>query len=831
MKLLRVHLLATRSISLLLLFSLALSACSTLFSPTPSAPSQGEPPAAEVGQPKLLVELEFKTTIPQPLENGQELKLEIMDEVTGLALNPQRYAMQAESPTTYSIKISVPAGSVIKYRYIQEGNQTAIEYNSIGRQVRYRLYNATNPATIQDAVLAWNNLAYQGVYGRVQGHVTDSATGAPVPASLVTIGGQDTLTASDGSFLIDRLPPGTHNLVVYSLDGGHKVFQQQAEVASDSSTPAEIKVDPAGLVKVTFVVTPPEGNPPGIPIRLMGNITSLGNTFADLRGGVSGLASRAPLLRYTDTGQYTLELNLPAGLDLRYKYTLGDGFWNAERSGTGGFNTRQLIVPAQPITIEDKIDTWQTTGKAPVTFRVTVPANTPPGDTVSIQFNPYGWTEPIPMWPLGNNRWMYVLYNPLDMIQQAGVRYCRNEQCGIADDAQTAGTDAAGITFKPESYAQVIEDEVKEWNWSLPAFDPITVPSGDIPAKPAGFMTGVELTPDYHPSWQPYFTQAFQNIAGLGSGWVILSPTWHYTTTNPPVINIVSGVDASWYDLSQTINAAHAQNLHIAIHPTAAYYQPAATWWSDAARDTNWWQSWFDRYETFILHHADLANQSGTEVLVLGDENILPALPGGTILGNPSGVPDYAEARWRELITKVRSRFTGKLGWYLVYPDGYANTPPFLNDVDQIYIVLSGKLSDAETPTSSDLSAAASSIIEGDLRALRDRFDKPVMLGIAYPSAKGAYTGCIKSSDACLPPIVFTQGGLDIPSVELDVREQAEIYTSILQAVSNNTWLSGVFSVGYYPPVQIADQSLSIHGKPAADVTWYWYSHFTPAAQ
>ena len=814
-------------ITTLLVLLLVLVSCSIMPEPVETQTV----PEATNAPPSLLVELEFETTLPEPLPAGQVFALEILDEVTGLALNPQHYTMTAINPTTYGLKLSVPSGSVIKYRYVQEGTQTAIEYNSIGKQVRYRLYNAINPAKIQDTVLAWNSLPYQGNFGRIQGRVVNAITGAPIPASMVAVGGQDTLTASDGSFLVDRMPPGTHILVVYSLDGSHKVFQQQAEVAVDSATPADIKVDPSELVKVIFIVEPPEGNPPGIPIRLIGNIAPLGNSFSDLRGGISGIASRAPLLKYTDSGKYTLELDLPAGLDLRYKYTLGDGFWNAERSSKQEFSLRQLIIPSQSVTIEDKIETWKTAGKEPITFKVTVPANTPPGDTISIQFNPYGWTEPIPMWPLGENRWLYVLYNPLDLIDQASFRYCRNEQCNIADDIKTKGPDATGKLFAPEDYPQVLDETVNEWNWSLPALDPITVPSGNIQAKPQEFITGIELAADYHPSWQPYFNQAFESISNLKSDSVILSPTWHYTSVNPPVINIVPGVDASWYDMSQTISAARARNLRLALHPTTSYYQPPATWWIEAARDRNWWQSWFDRYETFILHHADMATQAGVEVLILGDENILPALPNGTILGNSSGVPEYAESRWREIIDKVRARFTGKLGWYLVYPDGYANIPPFLDSVDQLYFVLAGKLTDSESPSSAELSAAATQIIEGDLRSLRDRFDRPALLGIAFPSAKGAASGCIISSDACLPPIVFTQGGLDIPSVEIDVRGQAEIYNAILQAVSTNDWLTGVFSVGFYPPVKIADQSLSVYGKPAADVTWFWFSNFSPNAQ
>jgi hypothetical protein len=814
-------------ISTLLIITLVLAACSITDQPDVT---QIVPETTD-SQPYMLVELDFETTLPEPIPTGQLFALEILDEVTGLALNPQHYTMTAVNPTTYSLKLSVPSGSVIKYRYVQEGTQTAIEYNSIGKQVRYRLFNAINPAKLQDTVLAWNSLPYQGNYGRIQGRVVNAVTGAPVPASMVAVGGQVTLTASDGSFLVDRMPPGTHILVVYSLDGSHQVFQQQAEVAVESATPADIKVDPSEFVKVSFVVDPPDGNPPGIPIRLIGNIAPLGNSFSDLRGGISGISSRAPLLKYTDSGKYTLELDLPAGLDLRYKYTLGDGFWNAERSQKQEFTLRQLIIPSQPITIDDKIVTWKTEGKEPITFKVTVPPNTPPGDTISIQFNPYGWTEPIPMWPLGENNWLYVLYNPLDLIDQASFRYCRNEQCNIADDIKTKGPDASGKLFAPEDYSQVIDETITEWNWSAPALDPITVPSGEIQAKPQEFITGIELAADYHPSWQPYFNQAFESISRLRSDWVILSPTWHFTSTNPPVVNIVPGVDASWYDMSQTITAARNQDLRIALHPTTSYYQPPATWWIEATRDRNWWQSWFDRYETFILHHADLATQAGVEVLILGDENILPALPNGTILDNPSGVPDYAEARWREIFSKVRSRFTGKLGWYLVYPDGYANIPPFLDSVDQLYVVMAGKLSDAETPTSAELTAAATEIFENDLRVLRDRFDRPVLLGIAYPSAKGAASGCIRSADACLPPIVFTQGGLDIPSVELDVRGQAEIYNAVLQAVSTNNWLAGVFSVGFYPPVKIADQSLSIFGKPASDVTWFWFDHFIPIAQ
>jgi hypothetical protein len=54
------------------------------------------------------------------------------------------------------------------------------------------------------------------------------------------------------------------------------------------------------------------------------------------------VASRAPILKRNDNGTFEITLKLPVGFDLRYKYSLGDGFWNAEHEA-GKFVVRQLI--------------------------------------------------------------------------------------------------------------------------------------------------------------------------------------------------------------------------------------------------------------------------------------------------------------------------------------------------------------------------------------------------------------------------------------------------------------------------------------------------------
>ena len=97
----------------------------------------------------------------------------------------------------------------------------------------------------------------------------------------------------------------------------------------------------------------PSNTLPGAPVRLGGNLFQLGNTFADLRGGLSAVADRMPIMTALPDGRYTISLRLPAGADMRYKYTLGDGFWNAEHKTNSEFDVRQLIVPQEDTVINE----------------------------------------------------------------------------------------------------------------------------------------------------------------------------------------------------------------------------------------------------------------------------------------------------------------------------------------------------------------------------------------------------------------------------------------------------------------------------------------------
>ena len=789
--------------------SLSLSGIPGLSSPT-STPSL---PAGPTNTPQASAAVTFRVALPSPLLAGETLYLSAVDEVTGLDLNPVNYAMQGMDTLDYTITIPFTMNSIIKYRYFRQSTLPILEDNIFDQPVRYRMYQVTGPGTVEDVVAAWTDSPFSGSFGQLSGHLVDSTDNTPVPNILVVVDGQQTLTDSNGAFIFNALPIGTHNLVAYAIDGKYQTFQQGARIEADLNTPVAISLIPATMVNVIFTLSVPADTIQNVPIRLAGNLYQLGNTFGDLQGGLSTVASRMPLLSSAQDGRYTLSLMLPAGADIRYKYTLGDGFWNAEHNVDGSFVLRQLVVPASstPVQVEDTVPTWQAGSSSPILFELNVPASTPSTDIVSIQYNPYGWTEPIPMWPRGNNQWVYELYSPLNMLGSFEYRYCRNDQCGIADDAETS----PGQSGRPVSTSltpQDFQDTVNNWTWQQSGA-PTSLVGLTVTAR-TGFMAGVEFLPTYDPTWQPWLPLAIQNVQGIYANWLVLAPTWTVNRTAPFNFSPMPGRDPLWADMLDTISHARASNLNVALFPVPNLPVDASAWWASAPLDAAWWDAWFNRYAAFAAYHADLATKSDAQALILGGDWVSPALPGGQINGTSSEVPADAEVRWQSIITDVRNRFKGSIYWAMSYPGGINSTPDFINTLDGVYLLWSAPLNGSGVDAMKD---SAGQRMDTDIQPFQVKLQKPVILAVAYPSTDGA-------ADEVLPASVLFQPGSTQTPVNLQA--QVDVYQALLMAVNERSWLGGFVSRGYYPPAVVLDGSASIHGKPASDLLWYWYPRF-----
>lgn len=788
---------------ILITLTIFLSGCNLpalVGTPPPASPSTEEASATEIPpMPETLIT--FRVQTPSNAPTDGLVYLSLLDEVTGLALNTQINAMEPLPPTeegaapAYLLTLPFPIGSVVKYRYERQiGDIRVAEHLSDGSPVRYRMYAVQGQGLVEDVVSRWTDTTYESPSGRIIGSASEAASGNPIPNLLVAAGGAQTLTAADGSFVLEGLPPGIHNLVGYALNGSHQTFQQGARVAAESTTPAELKLNPAESVKVTFVLRAPEDTPPVVPLRLAGNLYSLGNTFANLTGGMNSLATNMPVMEQLPDGRYTLTLSLPAGADIRYKYTLGDGFWNAEHDLNGSFRLRQLIVPEESLLVEDSVETWRAGDTDDIIFDVQVPADTPAEDFVALQLNPlFGWTEAIPMWKLSQDRWAYILYSPRDLPGNLSYRYCRNGQCGYADDAATPGLYGAGRPAPNGEGPQTQSDEVEAWaDWSEAAAT--TLPTVEATARPV-FAMGIETLPAYHPSWRALFPLALDDVQQMNADWLVLSPTWSYgrgaTGNNPPILAPLPGSDALWPDLLEFIASGKEKGLNIVVYPQARFAVPVEDWWAEAPRDDpGWWPVWFAEYRTFVLHHAELAAQSEAKGLILGGDWLSPALPGGKLAdGSDSGVPAEAEKQWRDLFAEVRSHYGGQLIWS-ISNTGIENPPPFLDAVDQMYLTLT--LSPGES---------FSSILGMELSGWLDGVAWPAQLLVAKPLTLA----------------------VELPASP-DLQTQANLYHTALSAAAEREWITGFVSRGYYPPAALKDASTSVHGKPASELLQEWFT-------
>jgi len=815
-------------VSLIILLSLIFASCSE--NPlTDLLPGQGP---TQPDQP--MVEVTFYVQVPLNTPDGEIIYLSLLDEVTGLGVNATAHPLEPaigeeniDQGLLYTTTLVVPQGSVLKYRYTRQNQYAVIEHTQIDEQVRYRLAIIDNPQEIRDVVSKWSDTSYYwSEPGRISGAIRDEDTGQPIPGMLVNAGGVQAFTSASGSYMLPGLPPGVHNLVVYAPDGSYTAIQQGAEVASQANTEANLSISPRQYVDITFVVSVPIGTPEN-GLRLVGNLYQLGNTFGNLPGGMNTIPARMPRLVSAGENIYGVILSLPVGAEIRYKYTLGDGFWNAEHDLNGDFQVRRLIVPDHPIQVEDHVNSWETGDKASITFDLYTPENTPENEEIYIQFNPYGWTTPLPMTKLSPNHWVYILFSPFDILSDLSYRYCREGQCGIADDIATPGNQTSGRAVKPSAEPQYIADNVEEWIWLAAGEPGETSPLPTIDPRGKEFITGIELMPGQQAGDYEQMMKAINEIASEHQGLLILTPTWSFTHQNPPVIEPDPNHDPLWFDLEALTREVSSKGLGLAIHPQPQFPGDIDEWWESAPRTFSWWNSWFDQYHAFAVHFAEAAETQGAEILVLGGDWLSPALPGGRLAaGEPSGVPADSDLRWSEILTDVRAHYSGKIAWSMNLPAG--KKPQYLDQVDQIQLMWIPTLDiGPDTELEESINSAQQSLA-GEVANFRNSWlkgsQKELVISIAYPSVSGWDPGCSQTEDeSCYTLDEFMVPAPDIPGLEINFKKQSTAYQAMLYSASKEDWVDGIISRGYYAPVILRDKSISIHGKPAEELVWDWF--------
>ncbi len=564
-------------------------------------------------------EVRFFLQIPDSVE--EDIVFEIVDDVTGIEFNPTRYSMEKINDKSYQITFPAKLGSTVKYRYFRNGGIPIYETDYQNNPISYRVAYVNTASEFSDILTNWSDQIYSYEYGKLQGQVINSVTKSPIPNAFVVVGGRHTFTSSQGFFSIKLLPPGKHNLVVLSTDGEYQIFQQETIIGEGLTTPASIEIAPSNFVNLTFVVHQPQLINNESVVRIVGNTFQTGNIFTEVYNGENVIASRAPILSQLPDGSSTITLSLPVGFEFVYKYTLGSGFWNAELTSDGNFNTRHIIVPENDTLITDVIENWIGPATAPSYFKVTVPENTPENDIVSIQFSPFGWSSPIPMTKIGTNIWSYTLYGPLNMVGRVNYRFCRNDACGTADDSISAGNSVSGYSFEPGSETLILENTVESWiNWTSKT-TPTAIIAPEIKDRGPEFITGIQFNSNNGIFDSVYAPQAIQNLKDLGANSLILPVEWTMQSLNPLIMSPLPADNLLWKDLVKIINFAQKSGLTVILTPVMIVDKLPVTQYMQADLPGDWADKFGSSYEEFLRYTIDLASFMNISEIILPSES------------------------------------------------------------------------------------------------------------------------------------------------------------------------------------------------------------------
>jgi hypothetical protein len=793
-----------------LLISLFLSSCAPSFSETPV-----ESNSIEIDQSiQQLQYTEIEILLEIPNSTDYEIIFELIDDITGIELNPTRYVMTKLDEKQYQLILPIKVPSQMKYRFYKNTGLPVYETDADNEIIEYRMAYVSNETVIHNVITNWQDEQYDHKFGRITGQVINSESNSPIPNALIVIGGNHSYTNSLGNFRIVNIPPGKHNLVISSTDGEYQTFQQEAIIGEGLTTQAKIGMKSADFVNVSFIVKPPDNTPVDAQLRILGNTYQLGNVFGNIYNGTSIAPARAPKLSLLPDGNYAITLSLPVGFDLRYKYSLGDGFWNAELNNDGNFVVRQFVVPEQDFIVNDVVTNWSITNEQNVEFLVNIPENTPGTDKISIQFNSFGWSPPIQMWKINDFQWKYQLFGPLHLVGKIDYKFCRNDACDTAFDTSAP---VNGYSFDTSSIPPQLEIEISSWSeWGLENDEPsLDVP--DITSRGSEFITGFAISDDYNVYTPIHIETAYQNMGEVNANTVILPVKWTLSNLNPLVLEPITGINPLWKDLVLMIQKAQKNNLKVWLAPQIELSSIAITQYGQDGFSDSWETQFSNDYKEFLIYTVDLANYMSIEGVIFPSDVIhsssTPQRENLSQLMNEILLENYSD---------IQSRFSNKL--FLSIVDPHNSNNDLLSQVDGYFITPTIDLVNSES-VGENYDTTIMNYLENEIYANYSQFDKEIIIGINYPSINGAEKGCIESEDQCLDFEVVNN--LDFQTAqsafELNLNTQIELIHAMFSAINQLEWVDGIISLEYNPQVAIMDHTSSVRGKPSVGVFWYWY--------
>ena len=508
-----------------------------------------------------------------------------------------------------------------------------------------------------------------------------------------------------------------------------------------------------------------------------------------------------------DKNHWTLTLFTYPGDTFRYKYFHGTGL-GAEKFEPDNTDTlRSISIPDHDTVVYDTVEQWRWSPKATkpsvgfpvnVTFRVTVPPNTPQSDTVYIvgdtsELGSDSEANTISMVQSSTDPCLWekeVTFNSAKLIH---YHYTRGE-AGKAEN-QTRTLDIAYD-------GQVVNDAVFSWK--------------DMPFSiPRDFIKGIYPVDYWNPQFLDLYKSTLKRIKDHNGQWVVVTSVWSYGQIDPYPVVETRPVKADCpitpkEDLIKTIEMVHSMGMNAFIVPqfNMEMTPNGSDLWG--THSNAWWDRWFEEAEKLYMYHAEIAQKCNAEMLLLPGPGY-HVFPQESQFADASYVSTF-DQKMQALIGKLRQRYSGLLmvnGSSLLY-----NFPRLADYIGITSFDWGSALSVSSNASVQELKTAFEDKLDSKVKPMFVKYRKPVIIyQFAYSSVDGAANG---------------DGGVsafssDDSSKALDLTEQANIYEAFFQAIMGRSWVRGLFPFGYEYIDLPEDKDYSIRAKPAEAVLSKYY--------
>ena len=464
-------------------------------------------------------------------------------------------------------------------------------------------------------------------------------------------------------------------------------------------------------------------------------------------------------------------------------------------------------------------------------FIVHVPTVTPEDEIVCIGFD--SAELPHPMKKISATRWELTL----DIDTPIDYRYCRNCECGAADEQ-------FDMTEKRWRQLTVIaggtqEDTVNKWRWwnsyyFNKANEVNLSAAGYTHNKPSllprsDFMSGVMFNDYWNPEWKEDINSTITHIrAETNATWIEYAPVNDITQFYPsPKIDFNGFNGTSQVQLEAIIDAAHAQGLKVFINPIP--WASSATDNTPGDHNATWWQAYYNAWKPIMMRYAQIAEKKGVEMLAFKMWPNIDALTSS----EQNNMDDLSLS----LLKSIDGNYSGKIGVQSICYDtsspdlkvyGASETDYLLMSIWSYYPWPLSKDPNNDTdPGDKDANVTtmkryfATHLDTGSYGSIEDfstAHNKPIIF--AQLSAP-AYDGAIvepAAEDELLNPFFIN----DDSKYHIDLQEQADVIETVLCESMQRSFIQGSFTFTYYYWNSI-DKDINVRGKPAEKVVKKWY--------